>query len=65
MSLKAKIEAIVYAAETPVTLDQIVNLVKESAGETEPAEFRSQTPSMRKRRKIMPGNWHPNNFNGG
>jgi segregation and condensation protein B len=41
MSLKAKIEAIVYAAETPVTLDQIVNLVKESAGETEPAEFRS------------------------
>ena len=31
MSLKAKIEAIIYAAETPVTLDQIVNLVKESA----------------------------------
>jgi segregation and condensation protein B len=42
MSLKAKIEAIIYAAETPVTLDQIVNLVKESAGETEPADFRSQ-----------------------
>jgi segregation and condensation protein B len=42
MSLKAKIEAIVYAAETPVTLDQIVNLVKDTAGETESAEFRSQ-----------------------
>lgn len=42
MSLKAKIEAIIYAAETPVTLDQVVNLVKESAGEIEAAEFRSQ-----------------------
>ena len=30
MSLKAKIEAIVYAAETPVTLDQILQLLKES-----------------------------------
>jgi segregation and condensation protein B len=30
MSLKAKLEAIVYAAETPVTLDQIAHLVKES-----------------------------------
>ena len=30
MSLKAKIEAIVYAAETPVTLEQIFHLVKES-----------------------------------
>jgi len=29
MSLKAKIEAIIYAAETPVTLDQIAQLVKE------------------------------------
>ena len=42
MSLKAKIEAIIYAAETPVTLDQIVSLVKDSAGDDEPAEFRSQ-----------------------
>lgn len=42
MSLKAKIEAIIYAAETPVTLEQIVSLVKDSAGEIEPAEFRSQ-----------------------
>jgi segregation and condensation protein B len=30
MSLKAKIEAIVYAAETPVTLDQISQLAKDS-----------------------------------
>jgi segregation and condensation protein B len=30
MSLKAKLEAIVYAAEAPVTLDQIVQLVKDS-----------------------------------
>jgi segregation and condensation protein B len=34
MSLKAKLEAIIYAAETPVTLDQLMELVKESvAGE--------------------------------
>ena len=30
MSLKAKLEAIVYAAEAPVTLDQMVQLVKDS-----------------------------------
>jgi segregation and condensation protein B len=30
MNLKAQVEAIVYAAEMPVTLDQIVQLVKES-----------------------------------
>jgi segregation and condensation protein B len=30
MSLKAKLEAIIYAAETPVTLEQLVELVKES-----------------------------------
>ena len=30
MSLKAKLEAIIYAAETPITLDHIVELVKES-----------------------------------
>src|SRR5436309_726193 len=30
MSLKAKLEAIVYAAETPITLDHIVQLVRES-----------------------------------
>jgi len=31
MSLKAKLEAIIYAAENPVTLDQLIELVKESA----------------------------------
>ena len=31
MSLKAQLEAIIYAAESPVTLEQIVQLVKESA----------------------------------
>jgi segregation and condensation protein B len=30
MSLKAKLEAIIYAAETPITLDQIVQLLKGS-----------------------------------
>jgi segregation and condensation protein B len=30
MSLKAKLEAIIYAAENPVTLDQLIVLVKES-----------------------------------
>ena len=30
MSLKAQLEAIIYAAETPITLDQIVLLVKDS-----------------------------------
>jgi segregation and condensation protein B len=35
MSLKAQIEAIIYAAETPVTLEQIVELVKFSGAEQE------------------------------
>ena len=30
MSLKSRIEAIIYAAETPVTQEQIFDLVKES-----------------------------------
>jgi segregation and condensation protein B len=30
MSLKAQLEAIIYAAETPITLDQIMELVKDS-----------------------------------
>lgn len=30
MSLKAKLEAIIYAAETPITLDQIVDLLSDS-----------------------------------
>src|SRR5579872_4496102 len=31
MSLKAKLEAIIYAAETPITLDQLTQLTKEPA----------------------------------
>src|SRR5689334_19009245 len=45
MSLKAELEAIVYAAETPVTLDQMTQLVKATvvaAGVTEDAEVKSQ-----------------------
>jgi segregation and condensation protein B len=30
MSLKAKLEAIIYAAETPITLDQILQLLKDA-----------------------------------
>jgi segregation and condensation protein B len=41
MSLKAKVEAIIYAAEMPITLDQVVQLVKESQGATDEAELRS------------------------
>lgn len=40
MSLKAKVEAIIYAAETPVTLDQIAELVKASEGAADPAALR-------------------------
>src|SRR5499433_4309238 len=42
MSLKAKLEAIIYAAESPVTLDQIVQLVKESTPAENDGELRSQ-----------------------
>jgi segregation and condensation protein B len=44
MSLKAKLEAIIYAAETPITLDHIVQLVKDSVvaqAATEDAEVKS------------------------
>jgi segregation and condensation protein B len=41
MSLKAKVEAIIYAAEMPIALDQIVQLVKESQGATDEAVLRS------------------------
>ena len=40
MSLKPKIEAIIYAAETPITLDQIVALLKDSA--IEGADLKSE-----------------------
>jgi len=40
MSLKPKIEAIIYAAEMPITLDQIVALLKDSA--TEGTDLKSE-----------------------
>lgn len=40
MSLKAKVEAIVYAAESPVTLEQISQLVKDSEESLEDSELR-------------------------
>jgi len=42
MSLRAKVEAIIYAAEMPITLDQILELVKDSAGVAEGSELKSQ-----------------------
>src|SRR5262250_625181 len=42
MSLKAKLEAIIYAAETPVTLDHLVGLVKDSIPEADDAQARTQ-----------------------
>ena len=42
MILKPKIEAIIYAAETPITLDQIVELVQDSVPAECDAELRSQ-----------------------
>ncbi len=46
MSLRPQLEAIIYAAETPISLDQIYSLVKESVlAETpgiEPAEIKSR-----------------------
>jgi segregation and condensation protein B len=45
MSLKAKLEAIIYAAETPITLDHLVQLAKESVlnnGASDETEVRSQ-----------------------
>ncbi|HUB02389.1 MAG TPA: SMC-Scp complex subunit ScpB [Terriglobales bacterium] len=46
MSLKPQLEAIIYAAETPITLDQMIPLVKESVlaetPEVDPVEIRSR-----------------------
>jgi segregation and condensation protein B len=46
MSLKPQLEAIIYAAETPISLDQIFSLVKESllaeTPGTDPAEIKSR-----------------------
>src|SRR6201997_2085644 len=48
MSLKAQLEAIIYAAETPITLDQIIGLVKDSIaaeGSSDDAEIKSRVRS--------------------
>jgi segregation and condensation protein B len=45
MSIKAKLEAIIYAAEMPVTVDQMVQLVRESViaeGAADDAEVKSR-----------------------
>jgi segregation and condensation protein B len=45
MSLKAQLEAIIYAAETPITLDHLIQLVRDSAladGATDDAEVKSR-----------------------
>jgi segregation and condensation protein B len=45
MSLKAKLEAIIYAAETPITLDHIIQLVRDAAvaeGAVDDAEVKSR-----------------------
>jgi segregation and condensation protein B len=43
MSLKAKLEAIIYAAETPITLDHIFQLVKESVISDGPDETEAKS----------------------
>lgn len=48
MSLKAQLEAIIYAAETPITTEQMVQLVKESviaAGAGDEVEVKSRVRS--------------------
>jgi segregation and condensation protein B len=48
MSLKAQLEAIIYAAETPITTEQMVELVKESViaeGAGDDAEVKSRVRS--------------------
>jgi len=49
MSLKAQLEAIIYAAETPITLEQMIGLVKESVGAegvSDEAEIKSRVRSV-------------------
>jgi segregation and condensation protein B len=48
MSLKAQLEAIIYAAETPITLEQLTQLVKETViaeGAADEAEMKSRVRS--------------------
>ncbi|MGA8212959.1 MAG: SMC-Scp complex subunit ScpB [Candidatus Sulfotelmatobacter sp.] len=49
MSLKAQLEAIIYAAETPITAEQMAQLVKESAiaeGAADEAEVKSRVRAV-------------------
>jgi len=49
MSLKPQLEAIIYAAETPITLEQMAQLVKESAiaeGAADEAEVKSRVRAV-------------------
>jgi segregation and condensation protein B len=49
MSLKAQLEAIIYAAETPISLEQIVQLVKETVvaeGVSDEAEIKSRVRAV-------------------
>src|SRR4030081_806642 len=53
MSLKAKLAAIIYAAETPITLDHIVQLVKDAvvaAAAADAGEVRSLVRAAREDR---------------
>src|SRR5579863_9991991 len=48
MSLKAQLEAIIYPAETPITLEQMIGLVKETVvaeGAADSAEIKSRVRS--------------------
>jgi len=48
MSLKAQLEAVIYAAETPITLEQMIGLVKETVvaeGAADDAEIKSRVRS--------------------
>ena len=48
MSLKAQLEAIIYAAETPITLEQMIQLVKPTIvgeGVSEDSEIKSRVRS--------------------
>jgi len=42
MTLKPKLEAIIYAAETPITVDQMVQLLKDTADIAEANDLRSE-----------------------
>jgi len=42
MSLKAKLEAIIYAAETPISRDQIIQLIRQSESGDDDTEIKSR-----------------------